>query len=797
MTRLPRLWWAPLTTALLATLVLTTAAARLCPPPAPFDRDPPTRSAVVDREGRLLRLAAPPSAGDCARAPLLTKDDLPLLVVRATLAAEDRRFFVHPGVDAIGVARAALANLRAGRIVAGGSTITQQLAGMLAPEPRTWQGKLRELGLALRLEFACSKREILAAYMNRAPYGNGCLGITAAADHYFDRTPAQLSPAEAALLAALPRAPSLLDPRRDPDRARARAHRVLRRMHAARWLTEAELERALADPLRLAVRPGTFAAPHAVDWVAPSLPPAAGVARLTIDRDLTARLTEVLAESLAPHRLATPPHGAIAILDHRSGEVLALVGSPDYNDPEGGQWNSALARRQPGSALKPFTYALAFADGQTPADLVADVPTAFVALEGDYMPRNFSQTFHGPVRLREALASSYNVSAVRMLDGVGGPRLLDLLHDAGITTLGAPPATYGLGLTLGVGEVTLLDLCRAYAVFPRRGRALPIAIIADVRDRRGRPLSAPALPAGARSPRADAGAEILPERAAFWVTDILSDPDARMPAFGAHGPLELPFQVAAKTGTSSDFRDAWTVGFDERYVIGVWVGNLDGEPLPRLSAAHAAAPLFRAAWYALRAWEEERGRSRAGADNHPVPRDIAEQSPGAASPFAPPPGLVRRRICAFSGGAPGPGCTEVLTEWLPAERALAGCALHRRAGREVAVSLPPEYEPWLRRAALGAAATAPAPRRELRIESPRDGERFFLAPDLPRAVQTIALRAGGGDPRAALTWEIDGISAGSGRDLRWPLQPGRHRITVMSGVEHARPVTIEVAPLEP
>ena len=788
--------------AIAAGAVLILLAGEACPPPAPLRRDPPARSAVVDREGRLLRLAARPGSGDCARAPFLTEGALPPLLVRATLAAEDRRFFLHPGVDPLGVARAAQANLRAGRVVAGGSTITQQLAGMLAPVPRTWTGKLAELRLALHLEIALSKRAILAEYLNRAPYGNGCLGATAAADHYFDRTPAQLTAAEAALLAGLTRSPAALDPRRHPERARARARHVLARMHAAGWLTADEVDRALADPLRLIARPGAFAAPHAVDWVSSELDPKAGLVRLTIDRDLTARVTQVLGEGLSPHRLDAPPHGAAVILDHTTGEVLALVGSPSYRDPRGGQWNAALARRQPGSALKPFTYALAFADGRTPADLVADIPTSFLSLTGDYMPRNFSQTFHGPVRLREALASSYNVAAVRVLDEVGSPRLLAFLADAGITTLGAPPATYGLGLTLGVGEVTLLDLCRAYAVFPRRGRALPVAIIAEVADHRGRPLPSPRLPAAARAPRADAGTEILSARAAFWVTDILSDPDARLPAFGAHGPLDLPFQVAAKTGTSSDFRDAWTVGFNERYVVGIWVGNLDGEPLPRLSGARAAAPLFRAMWYALRAWEEEHGRL---APDARFDAETPKHAPGGTgtgvdtgadsrpSPFTPPAGLVETRICALSGGAPGAGCAETITEWLPGDQDPAPCVMHRRAGGAVEVALPSEYEPWLRTSALGTAAAPAGESEPLRIASPRDGERFFLATDLPATVQTIALRATGGDPGARVTWSVDGQPAGAGRAARWPLAAGRHRIVAMNDSRAAPPVWIDVA----
>ena len=811
------------------------------PLPEAARRDPPTRPAVLDREGRLLRLAAQPDAGDCARAPLLTPETLPEDLVHATLAAEDRRFFRHPGLDPIGVARATLLNLRARRIVAGGSTLSQQLAGLMVTRRRTLAGKLAELDLAIRLELACSKREILAAYLNRAPYGNGCLGVTAAADHYFACTPAQLTTAEAALLSGLPRAPAMLDPRREPARARARAHHVLQRMHHLGWLDEGDLERALAEPLDLASRPVTFDAPHAVDWVLPALPAGAGSTRLTIDRDLTSRLGDVLAESLSPRRIDAPPHGAVVALEHTSGEILAVVGSPAYNDPRGGQWNAALAPRQPGSALKPFTYALAFADGHTPADLVADIPTAFLSLTGDYLPRNFNQTFHGPVRLREALASSYNVSAVRVLDEVGSARLLDLLHAAGVTTLRAPAADYGLGLTLGVGEVTLLDLCRAYAIFPRRGRALPITLIAEVRDTRGRRLPAPPAPEGLGL-RTEVPLEpLLPERAAFWVADILADPEARIPAFGAHGPLELPFPVAAKTGTSSDFRDAWTVGFDDRYVVGVWIGNLDGEPLARLSGARAAAPLFREAWYALRAWEAARSAAGSGGEGAAgsvagaagVGAEIhghAQKSEGEAGGMVldPPVELIRRSICALSGQAPATACTEVVSEWLLTDAPLAPCRLHRRAGGGIETVLPAEYEPWLRRAGwqariagagdgdvrdggvrdgdvrgggardggaryggAGNGDTGFSPAR-FRIESPRDGERFYLAHDLPAEVQTIALRASGSAPAAVLTWEVDGVTAGTGTDVRWTLRPGAHRIAARAGSSRTAPVRIDV-----
>jgi penicillin-binding protein 1C len=568
-------------------------------------------------------------------------------------------------------------------------------------------------------------------------------------------------------------------------------------MRGSGWISATELERALAEPLELAARPGAFAAPHAVDWAITTLPPECGSARLTIDRALDERLADVLHESLAPHRMDPAPNGAIVVLDHTTGEVLAMVGSPDYSDPMGGQWNAALALRQPGSALKPFTYALAFAGGWTPADLVADIPTVFREPEGDYVPRNYSQTFHGPVRLREALASSYNVPAVRLLDDVGSPELLGLLHAAGISTLRAPASTYGLGLTLGVGEVTLLDLCRAYALFPREGRAMPLRAVAEVRDRRGGVMRRPGAPGAGGPQRAGIEEALLPARAAFWVTDILADPEARIGGFGPHGPLEMPFAVAAKTGTSSDYRDAWTVGFDRRYVVGVWVGNLEGEPLPRLSAARAAAPLFREAFYAVRAWEEGAGSSEEALPSTPTPASQLSTAVGDANAggpgtlAAPPPDLVRRTVCALSGGSPGPGCRERVSEWLPADRPLEPCALHQvAAGGQVDVVLPGEYGPWLRRANRPRHRTEAA-QGPLAIASPRDGDRFYLAPDLPAAVQTIRLRAEGGSG-AVPVWEVDGAPVGTGREVRWALVPGRHRITARVVGSGAAAVTILV-----
>jgi penicillin-binding protein 1C len=403
------------------------------------------------------------------------------------------------------------------------------------------------------------------------------------------------------------------------------------------------------------------------------------------------------------------------------------------------------------------------------------------------------------------------------LDDIGSPELLELLHAAGISTLRAPAETYGLGLTLGVGEVTLLDLCRAYALFPREGRALPLVAVREVRERRGAGMRRPGAPGAGGPQRAAVSEELLPARAAFWVTDILADPEARIGGFGPHGPLEMPFPVAAKTGTSSDYRDAWTVGFDRRYVVGVWIGNLEGEPLPRLSAARAAAPLFRAAFYAVRSWEEgtldearaggaDTGGANAGARSvaasgapavtgvgYPPPADVDDAADGPLVLATPPPDLVRRTVCALSGRSPGPGCRERVSEWLPADQWPDPCGIHQvAASGNVDVVLPGEYGPWLRR------ADRPRHRSEsehgpLTIVSPHDGDRFFLAPDLPAAVQTIRLRAEGGGGVAPI-WAVNGVRVGEGRELRWALAPGRHRITAQAVSVGAASISIQVEP---
>ena len=425
---------------------------------------------VLDRRGDPLYESL---SADGTRSRFLRAERLPPALVNATLAAEDRRFFGHPGVDPLALVRAVWHNARAGRMVEGGSTLTQQTAKMLIDRPRTIRGKLSELVLALRLEHRLGKREILALYLSVAPYGNQRVGAEAASRGYFGCAAEDLTPAQAAFLAGLPQRPSALDPYRNFDAARRRQRWVLARMAEEGYLDSDELARALAERLKLVRDPAAFGAPHFVERVLSSLPrPSPRRVETTLDAALQADVRGIL----DMHRPRLREHGAhdvaVAVLDNGRGEWLAWEGSGDYFDAQhAGTINGPLSLRQPGSALKPFTYALAFEEGRTPASVLPDVPSHFPTAEDGvvYSPRNYDGQYRGPLLARRALAGSENVPAVALASEIGVPSLVRFLRNAGLSTFDKTAAYYGLGITLGNAEVQLAELVRAYASFARGG----------------------------------------------------------------------------------------------------------------------------------------------------------------------------------------------------------------------------------------------------------------------------------------------------------------------------------------
>ena len=731
---------------LLLTALLTFGAwlgISFVPLPRGITEPPASGLEFLDRHGRTLRELRD---GQEQFSRTAAEGEIPTVLMQATLAAEDQRFWSHNGVDWRATLRAAWQLVRNGRIVSGGSSITQQLVKLAAPRPRTFRTKLIEAAQALRLEREWDKPRILAAYLNRLDYGNLRAGSDAAARHYFDKAPADLSAAEAAFLAGLPQAPSRLNPRARFAGAKRRQEWILGRMHALGWLTSEDYTRSLAEPVQLAPPRREFAAPHFVDLLLEREPPDTSRPQrvtTTLDLELNRFVEQTLRSLLARLREQQVGNGAAVVLDNRTGAVLALVGSEDYFAPAAGQVNGAWAPRSAGSTLKPFTYALAFERGATPASIVADVPCEFSTATGVFAPVNYDRHCHGPVRHRLALANSLNIPAVRVLDELGGAAVLHArLRACGLTTLAQPAEHYGLGLTLGNAEVRLLELANAYACLARLGEWRPWRLLEGAGD-------------------CESPTRVISREAAWLVADVLADNRARALAFGLETPLRFDFPVACKTGTSTDYRDNWAVGYTPEFTVAVWAGNFDGSPMRGVSGVTGAGPVLHTIFQNL--------RTRFG-----------------TTWFEPPTGWVQREVHPLTGKLVTEDARRSLTkdfaavrEWFPPDRLppVSSAADFDASGR---VLLPSEYRAWFQSGDNGfgdrvALATRPQ-FTSLRVLSPVPGTVFYLDPDLPDSARRIALHASGG---RECRWESESLTLDRAAGLPQALlTEGRHRLTV-------------------
>ncbi|KMK65935.1 penicillin-binding protein 1C [Puniceibacterium sp. IMCC21224] len=514
-----------------------------------------TSAEVRDRNGTLLRAY---TVDDGRWRMALSLDRVDPLFVRMLLAFEDRRFASHSGVDPRAMLRATAQALWHGRIVSGGSTLTMQVARLLESSGTgAWAGKLRQIRLALAIERHLSKDAILSLYLHLAPYGGNVEGLRAATLTWFGKEPRHLTPAEAALLVALPQSPEARRPDRHPNRARTARDRVLARMVRAGVLNADAAQAATRDPAPKARRPMPMLAPHLSDLVVAT---AGGRHDLTLDGDLQQRL-ETLA---ARHMTGRDPALSLAIVvaDHRTGEVLASVGSPAYDNGDGqGFVDMTRALRSPGSTLKPLVYGLAFDRGLAhPETLIRDTPVQFKG----YAPQNFDGTFMGEMRVSEALQTSRNIPVVRLTQALGPAHVLDALRRARTEPV-LPAGAPGLAISLGGLGVTLTDLVSLYAMLAQGGAATPLHWLSD----------------SGGAPRD----QVLSPRAAWQVGHILAG-ITPPPASGPRG------RVAFKTGTSYGHRDTWAIGFDGAYVVGVWMGRPDGTPVPGAFGGDVAAPLL-------------------------------------------------------------------------------------------------------------------------------------------------------------------------------------------------------------
>ena len=708
----------------------------LVPLPEALLRLPPASTLYLTRDGTPLRHLL--NEDGTRSAPPVTYAEIPPTLVHALLAAEDKRFFSHGGIDLIAVLRAGWDNARSGHIVSGASTIHQQLIKNTTPQTgkRTLGIKIAEALRARRLAMSWSREEVLAAYANRVSFGNLMTGAATAASGYFHKPLGDLTPAECALLAALPQSPARLNPFRNLEGVLPRQRRILDKMHELHWLDD-ELHRVALDQKIVLQRfSGGFEAPHAVEMLR-----GAGhghTIHTTLNATLQQQVETIIAQRLEMLKGRHVTHAAVVVIENASGAVLALAGSRDFFAQDGGQLNGAWAAHSPGSAMKPFTYLLALERGATAASIVADLPVEFGTASGTYRPENFSLRSYGPMTYRYALGNSLNISAVRVLDSIGGAEtLLPKLRELGMSTLNEDAEHYGLGLTIGNASVRLVELANAYACLGRLGRFKAWTLLKEERATEERRL--------------------LGENESWLIADILSDNQAREMAFGSWSVLRLPFKCAVKTGTSSTFRDNWTLGYTGEFTVGVWVGNFDNTPMQDVSGVTGAGPIFRDVMLHLH-------------EKHP------------ATWFATPNGSVRARIDPRTG--------KRLTPQTPAARVsreeffvagklppVAQAGDYDARGRAI---LPREYAAWIGSNAnwLGDLVTTAETeeRPVLRITNPIPGTVVILDPDIRNGGSRLLLQATGAKQAR---WSCKTLELrNEGVHTFAILKPGRHEIEV-------------------
>lgn len=592
-----------------------------------------TGTTILDRNGKVLY-----QVYGAANRVQLKLADTPNVLKDATLAAEDPDFYNHPAISWRGTARALVQDVINHGKDQGGSTITQQLikSSLLTPQ-KSYTRKYKEVILATALEHKYDKDQVLEMYLNQIYYGQGAYGAATAAQVYFHKSPDQLTIGEAAMIAGLPLGPSRLDPTFDHGAALARRDYVISEMQAHHFITAAQATTAKAEPLVAYQQNVQINAPHFVFYVLDQLRQQYGDdlvehGGITVTTTLDLNKQDIAQQTAGDqiNRLAANhvTNSGLVAMDPKNGDILTMLGSVDYNQPDWGQVNTTLSELQPGSSFKPVAYATAFSKGWSGATTVVDKPICFPTSGGPaYCPVNYDGKFRGPVTLRKALDDSLNVPAVQVLQYAGIPDTLAMAHTLGITSLN-DPSRYGLSLVLGGGEVSPLDMATVYATFADGGVKHSPRSILKVVDRIGRDIT---------KPQADAGQQVLDPRIAYMMSNILSDNSARVEEFGANSPLKLSRPAAAKTGTTNDFRDNWTIGYTPSLVTAVWVGNDDHSPMNGINGITGAAPI----------WHDFMEKILAGT---------------AVENFVQPSGIVTAKVCAFDGGLANPwdsGYTEV------------------------------------------------------------------------------------------------------------------------------------------
>ncbi|MCL2011288.1 MAG: transglycosylase domain-containing protein [Cystobacterineae bacterium] len=721
-------------------------------------------------------------------------DELPHKLVVATLYAEDRHFYKHSGIYWPSVARAFWQNLRNRRVISGASTLPMQVARMQKPRARTWFAKLRESLAAMRLVRRHGHELLLRQYFRVAPYGNQCRGAARASFLYFNKPLEDLSWLQAAYLAALPQRPGRMSPWTESGRILAfeRANRILKGLHGAGLISEEDLHVALHSELALAPRPQrnneTLHALLTLSSRADLTTPFAGIFRSTLDLNIQMDAQQLLSKQLRQLRWRDAGNGAVVVIDSTNGEVLAYVGSDNYFDTEHhGAIDYAAIQRSPGSTLKPFIVAAALETRlYTAASELSDIPAVFAQSDGSvFLPENMGYRYMGPMLLRNALANSRNLPLIQLLQGVGVEHMVSLFEQAGVKNLKFHPNSYGLSLVTGSLAISPLELAKLYTALANRGQMQHLTFFKE---------------AAHRPPM-----RLFGEEAAMLTAHMLADADARRPVFFAGGPWDIGEGVAIKTGTSQGFRDAWTVAFDGKYIVVVWIGNHDLRRMNRLSGGEASAPIANKLMHKL-------SRQEPGLKNN------ADKSNANLPPLQ----AVRKEICAFSGFRPTQRCPHTKTEFfIVGTEPVDECPFHRQVAVDLRngflagpdcpkqfvetmpmLALPEAYAEWARENQLLIAPLDESPlcpqgkiHRRIAIREPKPGSRYVFDPNTPGEFASLKFSATVFPPDENLIWLVNDLpvyKTAYPHEWRWPMSMGRHRIRAVFETENTSSAEIEI-----
>lgn len=721
---------------------------------------------ILDRNDIVLRNVF--SENDVITSEFVNSKEISENMKKAIISVEDKRFYSHFGIDFKSLARAFLLNLKEMKIVAGGSTITQQLSKLiLKNEKRTFWAKICETLLALRMELYLTKDEILSLYLNRVSYGTYLQGIGEASECYFGKKPSELSIAQSAFLASIPLLPSYYDPYRNIESVFERKNLILSLMKEQKLISESEFKNALDEKIVVQSPNFQFEAPHFCDYLISEYKKnkktVHGKIRTTLDLKLQHEVENILKSSVFSLNKNNVTNGAVLVIDNKTGDILSMVGSVDFFEKDG-QVNGCLATRQAGSTLKPFVYALGLESGLMASDIIPDIKITVNDQNGSFAPLNYDRKYHGPVRLRNALACSYNIPAFRTALDIGVGNLYKRFKEVGFSSLDKKPDWYGPGIALGNGEVSLKELVSAYRCFSNHGKTIKTKILLedDVHE----------------------SENVFSDKVSYIIFDILSDNDARTPAFGRNSYLKLPFKCAVKTGTTKNYRDNWCIGTTSEYTVGVWVGNFDSSSMKNISGVTGAGPVF----YNIMRY---------------LYRDSNPEN------ITCPEGIVQKKICSLSGKLPNPYCKDIVKELFVSESMspIEECDFHKllkidiRTGYLASNSVPKKYlkdkiceiypdiyyewakEKGIKNFSEKIISNFSNSRKKLNITFPSDGDIFVIDKTVEEEHQKIVFHLVCLGNLDSVTWKLNGKILGNVKEpfsYEWKLKEGNYILEAIS-----------------